>query len=367
MKEQVNELCLQFRANTLALAELFIQQGKQAGVTPPRLYILPHHRADGDAIGSSFALKLALDKLGWQSEVVMAETIPAIYTYLNLPTYTICQDEIQAKELAEKLHKEKAYACLIDNSDPDSRLGVRFALWQACLDNRRLIIDHHVSKLVNEDISHEFFDIAAEQIACAGMVAELVLLLEDKCKRKLIDKQIASCLMTGIVTDSGQLSYSATTSQTYLLMAILKNRGADQELINRLHYHTMSLAKMQMIALSFSQTDFFFSKRCLVATLTAEQIANAQAQEGDIDGISSMLREVQGVDVAVLLRATMKGNVLGSIRSSEQVNCQQIAARLGGGGHERASGFTLYDLDLSAAKKQFIEACQPELGSENAE
>lgn len=367
MKEQLDELCLQFRANTLALAELFIQQVKQAGANSPQLYILPHHRADGDAIGSSFALKLVLDKLGWQSEVVMAEAIPEMYTYLKLPAYTVCQDETQAKKLAEKLHKETAYVCLIDNSDPESRLGMRFALWQACSDDRRLIIDHHVSKLVAGAKNKGHFDIAAEQIACAGMVTELLLLLEDKCQQKLIDKQIASCLMTGIVTDSGQLSYSATSSQTYLLMAILKNRGADQELINRLHYHTMSLAKMQMIALSFSQTDFYFAKRCLLATLSAEQIANAHAEEVDIDGISSMLREVQGVDVAVLLRSTMKGNVLGSIRSSEKVNCQQIAARLGGGGHERASGFTLYGLDLPTAKKQFIAACQPELGSENAE
>lgn len=465
MKEQQNELCLHFRKQTVFLAKLFLEKAKQLvkeidnqsieqiekltnrqaqqqtnkqgekqlDEQVCKVYILPHHRADGDAIGSAFGLKLALEKLNWTSEVVLEEELTELYSYLNLPAYTVCATEAQAQALAQQVKVEKAYVCLVDNSAPESRLGTRKALFAACLEDRRIIIDHHVSDFLqatekeadkatdkltdnvpdnlldnviekeadkatekeaeskcqqtskqmavqiseqsNEDLAKQVtcpnsqhnFDIAPSEIACSGMVAELLLLLEQMSQQKLIDTQIANCLMTGIITDSGQLSYAATSSQTYLLMAILKQRGADQELINRLHYHTMSLAKMQMIALAFSQTEFYYEKRCIVSTLSIEQLTACQAKEEDIDGISSMLRELKGVDVAVLLRSTMKGNVLGSIRSSEKVNCQKIAKSLGGGGHERASGFTLYNMDLKTAKKQFVAACQGPLGSKNAE
>lgn len=429
MREQQDELCLHFRKQTVFLAKLFLEKAKQLvkeidnqsieqiekltnrqaqqqtkrqgekqlDEQVSKVYILPHHRADGDAIGSAFGLKLALEKLNWTSEVVLEEEVTELYSYLNLPAYTVCATEAQAQALAQQVKAEKAYVCLVDNSAPESRLGTRKALFAACLEDRRIIIDHHVSDLLqateskcqqaakqmavqvaersNEELAKQVtcpnsqhnFDIAPSEIACSGMIAELLLLLEQKSQQKLIDTQIANCLMTGIITDSGQLSYAATSSQTYLLMAILKQRGADQELINRLHYHTMSLAKMQMIALAFSQTEFYYEKRCLVSTLSIEQLTACQAKEEDIDGISSMLRELKGVDVAVLLRSTMKGNVLGSIRSSEKVNCQKIAKSLGGGGHERASGFTLYNMDLKTAKKQFVAACQGSLGSKNAE
>lgn len=363
MDELQNALLLEFRQNTEALAAFFWHEGQKLAEKKPTIYILPHHRADGDAVGSAFALQIALERLGWQATAVMAETVPELYEYLDLPEHLVCPTETEAQTLAQKLRTENAYVCLVDNSAPETRLGARSLLWQTASEDRRFIIDHHVSDFA----ANSKFDIAAEEIACSGMVTELLLLLEAKCQQKLIDKQVAACLMTGIITDSGQLSYAATSKQTYLLMAILKDRGADQELINRLHYHTMSQAKMRIIALAFSQTEFHYDKRCLVAQLSAKQILEAQARDVDIDGISSMLREVAGVDIAVLLRSTQKGNVLGSIRSTEQINCQPIAKELGGGGHERASGFTLYGLDLDTAKKKFLLACQNALGCENAE
>lgn len=357
-----SELNLQFRHNTKTLAALLLALA-QAKNEATKLYILPHHRADGDAIGSAFGLNIACQKLGLKSEVLLAEPVPPMYAYLSLPDYAVLDTEAKAAQFVDKLTQEQAYVCLIDNSAPETRLGVRFALWQVCQEERRLIIDHHVSDIT----AGERYDIAANEIACSGMVAELIILLEKQSGQSLLDANLANCLMTGIITDSGQLSYAATSAQTYLLMAILKQHGADQELINRVHYHTMSVAKLKMIALAFSQTEFSYDNTCLVSHLTAEQIQQAQAGEVDLDGISSMLREVRSVKVAVLLRSTLKGNVLGSIRSTEAINCQNIAKQLGGGGHERASGFTIYNVTLEEAKAHFLSACKTELESEDAE
>lgn len=348
-----------WRRQTLLLAEHLLKIKAEAAAKGEKVhfYILPHHRADGDAIGSAMALQRALCREGFAAQAVFAEPLSGLYDYLDCRDYAVCATAEEAECWRERIIREKAYVCLVDNSAPSTRLGAREVLFNACLPARRIIIDHHISQFT----ASAAYDIAPDIVACCVQVSELLLALEAAENCHLIDKNTAECLMTGIVTDSGQLSYEAMSAQVYLIMAILKNRGADQELINRLHYHLCSRRQLQIEALAFTQTKYFFANRCLVAKLSAAQIQAVQATDQDIDGISSKLREVEGVEIAVLLRQTPKGNVIGSIRTSLTADAQKIALQLGGGGHKRASGFTIYNSTPEAAEPLFLQACREQL------
>lgn len=347
---------LELRENTLALLEHI----KSLPATA-QIYILPHHRADGDAYGSAFALDLLLGKLHFKAQVVLAEAVPDLYNYLDFPPYLVCSNTEEIQALLADLGAEtnstswqETYCCLVDNSEPATRLGVRKDLFMSLPESRQLIIDHHVSSYQ----ACKQFDIAPEKIACCEQVAELALACEKNLEQELMDQQMANFLMTGIITDSGQLNYAAVSSQTYLLMAWLKSRGAQHELINNLHFHKSSLAKMQLQAYVVNNMEFAYGGRLLIANLPIDYVLSVGATEQDIDGISAWLREVEGVEAAALLRSTSLGNVLGSLRSNASINVQSIAATLGGGGHVRAAGFTLYGMNLTQAQERLLEAAK---------
>lgn len=350
------ELKTELRAATSALRDYI-----STLPTTARFYILPHHRADGDAYGSAFALAALLRKLSYYARVIVAEPIPELYNYLHFSEYEICAtaDEVAAFIAGAGNLLADSYFCLTDNSEPETRLGARKELFFAVPEERRLIIDHHISAYQ----ACNRFDIAPEKIACCEQVAELIMAFEELTGRTLLDKEMAEFLMTGIITDSGQLNYANVSAQTYLLMSWLKAAGARHELINTSHFHRSTLAKMRLQAYAVNNLQFAYGDRLVLAALPIEYVQEVGANEQDIDGISSWLRELQGVELAVLLRSTALGNVLGSLRSSDKVDAQSLAGLLGGGGHLRAAGFTLYGIDLQEAADKVLAAAAPQFAA----
>lgn len=301
-------------ANTLQSAVDLIQSAN-------RFLIVPHLHPDGDALGSALALYHALRSMG-KPEVVVAchDSTPEIYQFLP-----------GADQILHDLHPKEPYevAIVVDMSQL-SRAGkfepiVRHA-------ERILQIDHHVKM--------ERFAHVSLVNPKAGATAEEVYRLIRALKVPLTP-EIATCLLTGIVTDTFSFKFPNTTPRTLRIAARLQEAGADLSQINEQVFETRSFSAVKLLGLALATLKRTEDGMIAWATIPRSSFAEAGAHEEETEGIVNFVRSVVGVQVAMLLRETPHGKVRVSLRSRGLVNVAEIANHFGGGGHENAAGCTI--------------------------
>lgn len=298
--------------------------------------IFPHVRADGDAIGACMGYALILARIGVPALILAEEPLPEKFLFLP-EAGRACYRTVDSVGLPSD-----ALAVAIDSHGAD-RLGRREALFEtaAC----RMILDHHPSERPPEPL---YFKDTAAAASCE-IVCRWLVQLEQRLNRTLLNRDIATCLMTGLLTDTGRFSYTNTTAVTLESAARLLAAGADiRDLTARL-FDTIRPARLALIGRMAVRARYYCGGRLVISGLTALDLAACGAVEEDLDGLAGQLRDVDGVDVALLLRETGDGEVRGNLRSSERFDVSAYARTLGGGGHRAASGFTLMQTDLNCA------------------
>lgn len=286
--------------------------------TSPSVLIVCHVAPDGDCIGSSLALALALERAGVRAVVGSADGVPEAFT--NLPG----AGRIVATPPAERCATGVAMEC-----STLERAGV-FA--PALAQTAALInIDHHLS---NAGYGHlVYWDTAA---AAAGeQVTEII-----RAMRLPIDAAIAQCLLAAIVTDTGSFRYPNVTPHTLRLAAQLMEAGASVHAVVERVYETRTLGSARLLGMALANLKLSADGRVAWIAITPEMLAAAGAVSEDTTGIVGMLRQIRGVRVALLFELTPQG-VRASLRSRDGARSNVIAETLGGGGHRGAAGFTL--------------------------
>ncbi len=292
--------------------------------------ILTHISPDGDTLGSAFALALALKSIGKNAFVVSNDDIPQKFNYFVKPANL----------------KSFDYETIIAVDVADARL--LGSLYEKYADKVELTIDHHISN--TRYAKRLYLDDNAS--ATAECIFELIKKLRVK-----ITPLIATCLYTGIATDTGCFKYSNVTPKTHLIAAELCKSGIDAAEINRRMFDTKSRNQVELEKMVLETAEFHFNDRCMLLTVTSEMQEKSGCEQSELEGVAAMSRTVEGVKVGVSIKQTEPDLYKISVRTYEPFDASRICAQLGGGGHRAAGGCSVSGT-LSEVKEKILGAVE---------
>jgi len=298
-----------------------------------RFLLTSHARPDGDAIGSALACCQLLRAMGKQADVVLHDAVPRIYRSLPFA------DQVVQSNTVEGNYE----AAIILECDSIHRTRL------AGLEDRFLIsIDHHVS---GRPFAHVNW-IDPHAVATAEMVFRLAREAGVK-----FSPEIATCLYTALMTDTGSFMFQGTNENTFALARELVLAGADPAHCARGIYFAHSVAKMRLLgeALRNLRTEGHIGWTWVMQA----QMECYGAREEDLEGLVNYVLSIGEIEVAAFFRELPDGRFRVSMRSKGKLDVARVAESFGGGGHECASGCSL-EGPLASAVREVLE--QPRRG-----
>ena len=304
-----------------------------------RFVVTSHARPDGDGIGSALACGQILRMMGKDAEVVMHDGVPRIYQNLPFADRVVQADAVPAND-----------AVILLECD-----GTRRALLEG-LDECFLInIDHHVS---GRNFAHINW-IDSTVMATAELVFRLARLA---CVP--VDRDIATCLYTGLMTDTGSFMFEGTNEHTFTVARELVLAGADPALCARHIYFGHSTAKLRLLGAALS--NLHREGPLAWIWITQEQMQRFGAREEDCEGLVNYALSIGDVQVAIFFRELPDGRFRVSLRSKGEVNVSTVAEHFGGGGHKCASGCSV-EGPLAVAVSRIVDRLRAEAVVWNAD
>jgi len=292
-----------------------------------RFVLTSHARPDGDAVGSALACSEILRAMGKQADVVLHDGVPRIYQPLPFADSVVRAQRVNGNY----------EAAIILECDSIQRTRLEG------LEEQFLIsIDHHASGRPFADVNW----IDPKAVATAEMVYRLA-----REAGVAMSPEIATCLYTAVLTDTGSFMFEGTNEHTFALARELVLAGADPAHCARNVYFGHSTAKMRLLGAALSN----LQREGPLAWIwvTVEQMKQAGAREEDCEGIVNYALSIHDVGVAAFFRELPDGRVRVSLRSKGQLNVAAVAEGFGGGGHQCASGCSV-DGPLNAAVAKVI-------------
>ncbi len=305
--------------------------------------LIAHVSPDGDTIGSCLALYGILQALGKHVRVVCDQRVPVIYQFL--PWSSDILTTVEAQEDTATYPNAVAVDCA-----DQKRMGDAFAFFQVASGTAN--IDHHrTNPLYGMYVLHDDHASATGELM-HSLWTQIGAGMEEETAQS-----IAVCLYTAISTDTGNFAYSNTTPDTFRTAAALLEKGIDIATINRQVYRTAPLGKTRLLGFVLSSMQLYENGKIGMALVTQNDLDRLGALSEDAEGTIDGIRDVDTVEIAVLVRESTDGTYKVSLRSKQYANVSEIANTFGGGGHFHAAGCTMNDkpavvMDklLSAAK-----------------
>jgi bifunctional oligoribonuclease and PAP phosphatase NrnA len=285
-----------------------------------------HVKPDGDTLGAGLALGLALKSLGKRVGYFQQDAVPRNLRFLP-------DTEFVSREVAADLPADTLWV-FGDMSD-FSRAGEY--LPEIARENM-LNIDHHLG-----NSRFGFLNYILETEASTGTCVLRIL----KAMKIPVTPDIATCILTTIMTDTGAFMHTNTTADVLKMSAEMMERGADKPLITEWIFANKRFAATKLVANAVAAARLDEDGRYCWTVVDEAMLKACNADGEDTEEIVQHLRAVEGVEAAALFK-DFDGAVRVSLRSSGNVNVQAAAATLGGGGHFMASGLT-FDGDLQGA------------------
>jgi len=293
-----------------------------------RFLLTSHARPDGDAIGSALACCQLLRAMGKHADVILHDGVPRIYRSLPFADQVVQTNTVEGNY----------DAAIILECDSIHRTRL------AGLEDRFLIsIDHHVS---GRPFAHVNW-IDPHAVATAEMVFRLAREAGAK-----FSPEIATCLYTALMTDTGSFMFQGTNENTFALARELVLGGADPAHCARAIYFAHSVAKMRLLgeALRNLNTEDHIGWTWVMQ----KQMERFGAREEDCEGLVNYVLSIGEVEVAAFFRELPEGRFRVSLRSKGKIDVARVAERFGGGGHECASGCSI-EGPLGDAVREILE------------
>lgn len=288
-----------------------------------RIGISGHVRPDGDCVGSCLALYHYLKMI-----------VPDAYIDINLeaaPSYLNHMKGISEIKSDFKTRGRYEVYFVLDVSTLDRIGGAK-----EYFDNAEytVCIDHHVS---NDG------DLAMENtiVPDASSTAEVLYDLFVQDKPKAIDENIAVCLYTGIIHDSGVLQYSCTSPHTLEIVSKLIDFGFDFSKIISESFYEKTYIQNMLLGRALIESIVFMEGKGIVSVIDRKMLEFYGADSSDLEGIVNQLKNTKGVHFSILMHETDTLTYKVSMRSDETLDVAAVCKTLGGGGHARAAGCTL--------------------------
>lgn len=286
-----------------------------------RKFVITSHVAqDGDNVSAQLALALILDALGKEVVLVDADPIPERWKFLP---------GVARIQHAGAVTTPADYALILDTTRL-SRTGLD---WSAVRPATTLVnIDHHASNEHFADINW----VESTSPATCSLVYKLARKLEVT-----ITPDMATCLFTGIMTDTGYFHFDSTTQDTFRVAAELVGCGANHVELHRQVYEERPVEEMRLMGNALADLQTMLGERVAWIELTRETFERARADYEHVGSVANSLTSIRGVDIGLTFEERGTARTLVEIRSRGSVDVGTIARELGGGGHRNASGCTL--------------------------
>lgn len=279
-----------------------------------------HIRPDGDCVGSTLAVYNYIATYYPEIDVdLYLESIPDVFLFLKNA------DKICHSSDEDKVHD---LFIVLDCGD-EKRLGSFVKYYLAA--KHTLCIDHHVS---NQAFAEDNYIIPDASSTC-----ELVFNMIEQDK---ITKEIAECLYTGMVHDTGVFQYSCTSADTMQKAGILMEKGIDYPAIVSNTFYLKTYDQNRILGYTLLNSKLYLDGKVIIGCLTKEDLETFHCTTKDLDGIVNQLRVTQGIEVAVFLYESEDGSFKASFRVMGDVNVAEIAQNFGGGGHVKAAGCNIF-------------------------
>ncbi len=312
-----------FKANEL-------QELKNNLISPKKICIIPHRNPDGDAMGSTLALYHFLKKLNHQVVVVAPNEFPDFLAWLpNADKVLIFERE------NDRAKKEIESSKLIFTLDFNAlhRTGDTMSAYLETLHIPMVMIDHHQAP--DTYAKYTFSDVTY------GSTCEMVYHFIDALGYKdSIDKEIATCIYTGITTDSGSFKYPKTTGTTHRVVADLIDKGIDNTEIHNLLFDNSSENRLKILGMALNNLVVLPEYKTSYITLSQDELDRTNNQKGDTEGIVNYGLTIKGIDfAAIFIENKEEGIIKISFRSHGSFDVNEFARKyFNGGGHINAAG-----------------------------
>ncbi|MBO4292779.1 MAG: bifunctional oligoribonuclease/PAP phosphatase NrnA [Clostridia bacterium] len=283
------------------------------------IVVVTHQTPDGDAVGSSLAMKLALESMGKNPDVIIPE-VPSIYDFLP------GREDIKASSDVEKYELAISVDCATE-----MRIDGKEYFENA---KHTIVIDHHGSNTMYGDFNY----VNPVSPACCDILAGVFDYYNIN-----ITKDIGTCLLTGIITDTGGFKYPSTTAETFEFAAELLRKGVNVSEIYKRTMDTMSRATFELTKRVMDRMEILEDGKVAFTYITKQDVNEVDAKPGDHEGLVNIGRNLDGVEVSIFIRQNEenKDEFRASLRTNGDVNASDICLMFGGGGHPRAAGATI--------------------------
>ncbi len=307
-----------------------------------RILLTAHVRPDGDCIGSEIAMKRVLESLGKDVRIINPHRTP--------PTLAFLDPSNDIRWLGDRTEEDFVW---IDGIDLlfvlDTRSWAQLGEMGEILETTRakkIVLDHH---LKGDDIGAlNFVDNTAE--ATGALVVQAVHALGVP-----LSKEIADPAFAALSTDTGWFRFSSVTPKTFQTAAELVEAGTEPAVLYRELYEQESLGRIRLVGRTLSKTEASLNGLVMCTWVMRDDLKQAGALPSDTEDVVNMLLQVNGSKVALLFSELKDDCFKVSFRSRCEVDCSQLAALFGGGGHKQAAGATL-NMPFDVAKRAVLDA-----------
>ena len=300
--------------------------------------ILTHKSPDGDTLGSGFALWNFLKEMGKHANVENSDEFPERYDFLY--------KGYKAEDISYD------YVIAVDIADP-KLIGGNLGKYQeeGAVD---LCIDHHFS---NKCFAKKTY---VEPDASA---AALIMYKLFKKSGREISPQVATCLYTGLATDTGCFKYENTTPEAHIACAELMTLGVPFAKINRSMFDIKSRERIKVEQSVISNMEFYCKGECAMIALSQKHIEESGLEPAEFDGLASIPLSVEGVKIGITAKERHENVYKISVRTTDEIDASAFCREFGGGGHIRASGCEIKGT-LEEVKEKLIKQAQKVLGQD---
>lgn len=303
-------------------------------LTRDNFLLLGHIIPDGDCVGSMAALQLGLEAKGKKAEVMLQDQVPDIYKFLPVTARF-------RHEWPRGIHIQNII--FLDCSDIN-RIGERIS----CDLNSSAAtfnIDHHATN----DYFADYNWVEPKAAATAELIFALLKAMQVK-----INAEMATALFSGLVMDTGKFMYSSTTDKTMITAAHLLQAGADINQVRINLFESKTWEEILLLRLALNNISISDDERIAWISLPYKEIQAIGALDIHPENIINYTREIKDVEVGILFREINPGLIKIGFRARGNIDAAQIAAKLGGGGHQQAAGAT-YEGSLAQAENMVIK------------
>ncbi len=296
---------------------------------PQQIVIIGHKNPDGDAVGSTLGLKHYLDKKGHKAQVLMPNEYPDFLHWIP-GSETVYRFDRQNNQCVKSLRKS-TMAFLLD-FNALHRVGQDMQNTLEKYEHDFALIDHHQQP---DDFEYMYSDTSMS--STCQMVYNFIEMMGDV---DMIDKNIATCLYTGIMTDTGSFRFRSTTSTTHRIIADLIDKGAENDKIHSNVNDSNTYSRLLLLGQALSNLEILPEYKTAFITLSEEEKHKYSHEKGDTEGVVNYALSLKGIVFGIIfIEDEEQGIIKISFRSKGKFSVNQFARKyFNGGGHDNAAG-----------------------------